>query len=86
MDGCPSGGGQDARRDVMKAQRVSCELEILGEFEVIIGLKQGNALIPLLFIAVVDLISRNTGRNDILRKLCYARSGSGSGRREDIEE
>ena len=57
-----------------------------GEFvEVNVGLKQGTALSPMLFIAMVDLISITTGMKDILRKLLYAPSGSGSGRR-DLQE
>ena len=40
-----------------------------GEFKVNVGLKQGNALSPLLFIAVVELMSRKIGMKDILRKL-----------------
>ena len=41
-------------------------------FEVNIGLRQGSVLSPLLFIPVLDLISRNTVMNDAIRKLLYA--------------
>ena len=35
-------------------------------------LRQGSALSPLLFIAVVEVISRKVSTRDILRKLMYA--------------
>ena len=41
------------------------------EFEVTIGLRQGSVLSPLLFIAVLDLISRKTVK-DAMKKLLYA--------------
>ena len=43
-----------------------------GEFEVKIGLRQGSVLSPLLFIAVLDLISRKTVMKDAMKKLLYA--------------
>ena len=42
------------------------------EFEVNIGLRQGRVLSPLLFIAILDLISRKTVMKDAMRKLLYA--------------
>ena len=42
------------------------------EFEVKIALGQGSVLSPLLFIAVLDLISRNTVTKDAMKKLLYA--------------
>ena len=39
------------------------------EFEVTIGLRQGSVLSPLLFIAVLDLISRKTVVKDAMKKL-----------------
>ena len=42
------------------------------EFEVNIGLRQGSVLSPLLFIAVLDLISRRTVVKDAMKKLLYA--------------
>ena len=42
------------------------------EFEVKIGLRQGSVLSPLLFIAVLDLFSRNTVVKDAMKKLLYA--------------
>ena len=42
------------------------------EFEVKIGLRQGSVLSPLLFIAVLDLISSKTVVKDAMRKLLYA--------------
>ena len=42
------------------------------EFQVNIGLRQGSVLSPLLFIAVLDLISRKTVVKDAMKKLIYA--------------
>ena len=42
------------------------------EFEVNIGLRQGSMLSPLLFIAVMYLISRKTVVKDATKKLLYA--------------
>ena len=42
------------------------------EFEVKNGLRQGSVLSPLLFIAVLDLISRKTVVKDAMKKLLYA--------------
>ena len=52
--------------------RVVVVEEASEEFDVKIGLIQGNVLSPLLFIAVLDLISRKTGLKDALKKLLYA--------------
>ena len=41
------------------------------EFEVKNGLRQGSVLSPLLFIAVLDLISRKTVVKDAMKKLLY---------------
>ena len=42
------------------------------EFQVNIGLRQGSALSPLLFILVMKLISRKISTTDALRKIMYA--------------
>ena len=42
------------------------------EFEVKVGLRQSSVLRPLLFIAVLDLISRKTEVKDAMKKLLYA--------------
>ena len=42
------------------------------EFEVNIGLRRGRVLSPLLFIAVLDLISRKTVLKDAMKKLLFA--------------
>ena len=42
------------------------------KFEVKIGLRQGSMLSPLLFIAVLDLISRKTVMKDAMKKCLYA--------------
>ena len=51
--------------------RVVCGPEISEEFRVDVGLRQGSALSPLLFIAVVEVISRKGSSRDILRKFLY---------------
>ena len=42
------------------------------EFQVNIGLRQGSALSLLLFILVMELISRKISTTDALRKIVYA--------------
>ena len=42
------------------------------EFQVNISLRQGSALSPLLFILVIELISRKISTTDALRKIMYA--------------
>ena len=42
------------------------------EFPVNIGLRQGRTLSPLLFIMVMEIISRKISTNDMLRKMMYA--------------
>ena len=42
------------------------------EFEIKIGLRQGSVLSPLLFTAVLDLISRETVVKGDMKKLLYA--------------
>ena len=42
------------------------------KFPVNISLRQGSALSPLLFIMVMELISRKISTNDVLRKVMYA--------------
>ena len=42
------------------------------EFPVNIGLRQASALSPLLFIMVMEIISRKISMKDILRKMMYA--------------
>ena len=52
--------------------RVMVEERASDEFEVKIGLRQGIVQGPLLFIAVLDLISRKTVVKDAMKKLLYA--------------
>ena len=52
--------------------RVLCGPGLSGESKVNVGLTQGSALSPLLFIAVVKLISRKICTKDILRKILYS--------------
>ena len=42
------------------------------EFQVNIGLRQGSALSPLLFILVMELIRRKICTTDAVRKIMYA--------------
>ncbi len=42
------------------------------EFEIKIGLRNGSVLSPLLFISVLDLISRKTVMKGAMKKLLYA--------------
>ena len=42
------------------------------EFQVNIGLRQGSALSPLLFILVMELISRKISTADVLKNIMYA--------------
>ena len=56
----------------MKSKRVVCGPGISEEFRVDVGLRQVSALSPLLFIAVVGVVSRKASTRDILRKLTYA--------------
>ena len=51
--------------------RVVCVPGISDEFRVDVGLRQGSALSPLLFIAVAEVISRKASTRGILRKLIY---------------
>ena len=52
--------------------RVVVRSGMSNEFQVIIGLRQSSALSPLLFILVMELISRKISTTDALRKIMYA--------------
>ena len=52
--------------------RVMCGRGISEEFRVDFGLRQGSALSPLLFIAIMEVTSRKASTRDILHKLLYA--------------
>ena len=52
--------------------RVVCGPGTSEEFKVDVDLRQGSALSPLLFIAVVEVISRKSSTKDILHKFLYA--------------
>ena len=55
-----------------------CGPGVSGESKVNVGLTQGSAWSPLLFIAMVKLISRKICTKDILRKLLYSDAWPGS--------
>ena len=55
------------------------------QFSVNIGLTQGSALSPLLFIVVMELISRKVSMKDTSRKLLYADDLASSGRQGGVE-
>ena len=46
------------------------------EFQVNIGLRQGSALSPLLYILVMELINRKISTTDALRKICVYLGGN----------
>ena len=56
------------------------------EFEVKIGLSQGSVLSPLLFIAVLALISRKTVMKDSMKKLLYAEYKQMSNGKQQLQE
>ena len=57
----------------MKKQKgVVCGSGISEEFRVDVDLREGSALSPLLFTAVVEVNSRKASTRDVLRKLLYA--------------
>ena len=63
------GGGENIRGT---KGRVLCGPGMSGEFKLNVGLRQRSAVSPMLFVAVVELISRKIGTKDILRKILYA--------------
>ena len=65
-----SGGG--CKHEWLATARVVVGEGASGEFEVTIGLRQSSVLRPLLFIAVLDLVSRKTVVTDAMKKLLYA--------------
>ena len=60
------------RTDEDTKSRVLCGPGVSGEPKVNVGETQGSALIPFLFNAVVELISRQICTKDTLQKLLYA--------------
>ena len=70
VDRGPGGGGQIGGGDTKI--RELCGPGVSGEYKVNVGLTQGSALSPLLFIAVVELISRKICIKVVLQKLLYA--------------
>ena len=64
-EGGQIGGGDTKSREL-------CGPGVSGESKVNVGQIQGSALSPLLFIAVVELISRKICIKVVLQKLLYA--------------
>ena len=77
MDGGPGGGGQIGGGDTKI--RELCGPGVSGESKVNVGLTQGSALSPLLFIAVVELISRKICINNTPKTIVRRWPGSGRG-------
>ena len=73
MDGSTRSGSEDVEGMYEKTTaRMVVGEGASEEFEFKIGLRQGSALSPLVFIAVLDLISRKTVMKDAMKKLLYA--------------
>ena len=72
MDRGPGGGGGSDWWRGHEDIRELCGPGVSGESKVNVGLTQGSALSPLLFIAVVELISRKIYIKVVLQKLLYA--------------
>ena len=60
-----------ANTPVRTNERVVVGSGLSEEFLVNIGLRQGSAFSPLLFIMVMEIISRKISTKDILRKMMY---------------
>ena len=65
QEGVRIGGGDTKIREL-------CGPEVSGESKVNVGLTQGSAFSPLLFIAVVELISRKICITVVLQTLLHA--------------
>ena len=75
MDGAP-----ESEVKIVEAMYENTKARVVGlvgsgmsnEFQVNNGLRQGSALSPLLFILVMELISRKISTTDALRKIMYS--------------
>ena len=71
MDGSAINRSQDGGSNV-RENRVVVGSGLSKDFPINIGLRQGSALSLLLFIMVMELISRKISTKDVLRKMMYA--------------
>ena len=68
MDGSARSRSQDGGSSERMKGRVVVESGLSEGFPVNFGLRQGSAFSPLLFVIVMELVSRKISTKDVLRK------------------